>query len=226
MSGMNLFGLPDLPRERLLLYGVESVSTADLLAVILGTGTRGRSARILAQHILHSVGGVTQLARATPRELVDIPGIGLARAARIAAAFHLGRRAMEATLPPVNFVRDPRSLYERLKLRLSGLSQEIFLVVALDSRNAILEEIEVARGCLTNVEVHPREVFRPLIRRSAAAAVVAHNHPSGELQPSDEDIDLTVRLHAVGQIVGIPVLDHVVIGAAGYLSLFEVLGLR
>jgi DNA repair protein RadC len=223
---MNIFELPDLPRERLLLYGADGVSTAELLAVILGTGTRGRSAKALAQHILHRVGGVTQLARATPRELVDIPGIGLARAARIAAAFDLGRRALEATLPSGDFLRDPKALYERLKLRLSGLSQEVFLVVALDARNAIVEEIEVARGCLNNVEVHPREVFRPLIRRSAAAAVVAHNHPSGELRPSDEDIDLTVRLHAVGQLIGIPVLDHVVIGASGYLSLFEVLGLR
>lgn len=221
-----MFQIPDLPRERLMAYGGEGVSTAELLAVILGTGTRGRSATTLAQHIIHTVGGVVQLARATPRELVDVPGIGLARAARIAAAFHLGRRAMEATLPAVDFVRNPEALYERLRLRLSGLAQEIFLVVALDSRNAVLDEIEVARGCLTNVEVHPREVFRPLIRRAAAAAVVAHNHPSGDLRASDEDVGLTHRLHAAGQIVGIPLLDHVVISGTGYLSLFEVLGLR
>lgn len=223
---MNMFDIPDLPRERLMAYGGQGVSTAELLAVILGTGTRGRSATTLAQHILLTVGGIVQLARATPGELVDMPGIGVARAARIAAAFHLGRRAMEATLPPADFMHDPKSLYERLRLRLSGLSQEIFLVVALDSRNAVIDEIEVARGCLTGVEVHPREVFRPLIRRAAAAAVVAHNHPSGDLRPSDEDASLTYRLHAAGQIVGIPVLDHVVIGATGYLSLFDELGLR
>lgn len=221
-----MFHIPDLPRERLMAYGGESVSTAELLAVILGTGTRGRSATILAQHIIHNAGGVVQLARATPRELIDMPGIGLARAARITAAFQLARRAMEATMPSIDFLRDPRSLYDRMRLRLGGLPQEVFLVVALDSRNAVLDEIEVARGCLTSVEVHPREVFRPLIRRSAAATVVAHNHPSGELQASDEDIALTHRLHAAGQIVGIPLLDHVVIGGTSYLSLFEVLGLR
>lgn len=223
---MSIFKIPDRPRERLLAYGGERVSTAELLALILGTGIPGRNATALAQHIVYSVGGIIPLARAAPRELVNIPGIGLARAARISAAFHLGRRALEATLAEPERMKDPIELYERLRLRMSGLTQEVFVVVALGARGAILEEIEVARGCLTGVEVHPREVFRPLIRLAAAGAVVAHNHPSGDARPSREDIALTYRLREAGEVIGIPILDHIVIGVAGYTSMYLELGLR
>src|SRR5690606_18414603 len=149
-------------------------------------------------HIIFSIGGLVPLSQAAPRELLSIPGIGLARAARISAAFHLGRRAVAATMTDADRIRDPVELYVRLRLRMSGLGQEVFVVVALDSRGTILEEVEVARGCLTSVEVHPREVFRPLIRLSAAGAVVAHNHPSGDARPSREDIALTYRLREAG----------------------------
>jgi DNA repair protein RadC len=223
---MSIFKIPDRPRERLLAYGGERVSTAELLALILGTGIPGRNATALAQHIVYSVGGIVPLAQAAPRELVNIPGIGLARAARISAAFHLGRRALEATLAEPERMKDPIELYDRLRLRMSGLTQEVFVVVALGARGAILEEIEVARGSLTGVEVHPREVFRPLIRLAAAGAVVAHNHPSGDARPSCEDIALTYRLHEAGEVIGIPILDHIVIGVAGYTSMYLELGLR
>jgi DNA repair protein RadC len=223
---MTIFKIADRPRERLLAYGGERVSTAELLALILGTGIPGRSATALAQHIIQSIGGVAALARAAPRELVNIPGIGQARAARIAAAFHLARRALEAALAEEDHIEDPIELYDRLRLRLSGLPQEVFVVVALGPRGVILEEIEVARGSLTSVDVHPREVFRPLIRLCAAAGVVAHNHPSGDLRPSPEDVAVTYRLHEAGEVLGIPILDHIVIGAAGYTSIYRELGLR
>jgi DNA repair protein RadC len=155
-----------------------------------------------------------------------MPGIGLARAARISAAFHLGRRAVEATMAEPEPVQDPIDLYERLRVRLSGLSQEVFVVVALGSNGAVLEVIEVARGTLTSVEVHPREVFRPLIRLGAAGAVVAHNHPSGDARPSREDIALTYRLREAGDVIGIPILDHLVIGDTGYTAMYLELGLR
>lgn len=222
---MHIAEIPDMPRERLLTYGGDRVSTAELLALIIGTGTRGRSATALAEHIISSVGGISQLARAAPRELVDIPGIGAARATRIAAAFHLGRRAMEANLLESGVIRSAADLHERLRIRMIGLTQEVFLVIALDARNAVLGELEVARGCLTSVEVHPREVFRPLIRRAAAAAVVAHNHPSGDPRPSAADMVLTQRLCSAGDIIGIPILDHIVVGAATCVSVFEALGL-
>lgn len=223
---MNIFKIPDRPRERFLASGSDRVSTAELLALILGTGLPGRNATALAQHIIYSMGGIVALSQAGPRELLGIPGIGLARAARISAAFQLGRRAMEASMAEADHVGDPVELYERLRLRMSGLTQEVFVVVALGTRGVILEELEVARGCLTGVDVHPREVFRPLIRLAAAAAVVAHNHPSGDCDPSPEDVAITYRLRDAGEVIGIPILDHIVIGAAGYTSMFRELGLR
>ncbi|ACY12788.1 RadC family protein [Haliangium ochraceum] len=226
MALLNLYDIADLPRERFLAYGGERVSNAELLALILGTGTRGRNVLELAEHLLHALGGLPQLARAAPSELLEVPGIGAARASRVAATFHLGRRALEASAAAPVVVRNPRDLYERLRLRLRGLSQEVFLVIALDPRNVIIEEIEVARGCLTGVDVHPREVFRPLIRRGAAAAVVAHNHPSGDPAPSAEDIALTRRLCEAGDLLGIPLLDHLVLGACNCASVFELLGMR
>lgn len=202
------------------------MSVPELLAVVLGTGTRGMSAGALAEAILGSVGGLVPLARAAPRELVSVPGIGSARAARIVAGFHLCRRAIEMQPPAGASVRSPEDVFARLRPRLAGLAQEVFVVLALDVRNVIIDEIEVARGHLCGVDVHPREVFRPLIRRAAAAAVVAHNHPSGDPTPSREDVELTRRLRQVGELVGIPVLDHIVVGAAGYTSLAEMLALE
>jgi DNA repair protein RadC len=108
--------------------------------------------------------------------------------------------------------------------RLRGLLQEVFIVIALDARNAIMTEVEIARGSLTSVDVHPREVFRPLIRLAAAGAVVCHNHPSGDPTPSPDDVALTRRLRRAGNLVGIPVLDHVVVGAEGYASIGELMG--
>lgn len=210
----------DRPRERILVYGADGASAADLLAVVLGTGTRNVSAEALAQRLLDHVGGVGRLARAPARELVAVAGIGEARAVRVVAAFELGRRGL-ASARAGDAVREAEDVYQRLRPRLAGLTQEVFVVVALDIRNQVIAELEVARGCLTGVEVHPREVFRPLVRLGAAACVVAHNHPSGDPTPSREDILLTEQLRAVGELIGIPLLDHVVVGADGFRSLFE-----
>jgi DNA repair protein RadC len=213
--------VPDRPRERLLAYGSDRMTTTELLALLLGTGIRGRSALAMANQLIATVGGLARLAQAAPRELIAIPGIGAAQATRIAAAFQLSRRALEGAMAAAPVVCSAADVYERLRPRLVGLDQEVFMVLALDSRHAVTDEIEVARGCVTHVEVHPREVFRPLIRQAAAAAVVAHNHPSGDPEPSIEDEALTYRLRAVGEIVGIPILDHVIIGASGYVSMAD-----
>ncbi|GAB4557875.1 MAG: DNA repair protein RadC [Haliangiales bacterium] len=220
------FNVDNQPRERLLLHGCDRVSTTELLAILLGSGIRGCSALTMAEYVIHAIGGLPILARAAARELVGLPGIGAARATRIAAAFHLGRRALESGYLQRSVIQSPRDLYERLVHRLCGLVQEVFWIVALDARYAILDELEVARGGLTSVEVHPREVFRPLIRRSAAAAVVAHNHPGGSCEPSKQDITLTYRLQRAGEIIGIPILDHIVVGAAGCRSVYEHLNLQ
>lgn len=213
-------GTRDRPRERMLEHGVDRVATDELIALVLGAGTRGRPALAVARDLLAGAGGLTGLSRAPARELVGVAGIGAARASRLAAAFDLGRRALEVSAPEPP-LRSPEQVYLRLRPRLIGLAQELFIVLALDVRHTVLAEIEVARGCLTGVDVHPREVFRPLIRASAAAAVVAHNHPSGDPGPSEDDLLLTRRLKEVGDIVGIPVLDHVVIGSSGYVSIMQ-----
>lgn len=194
--------------------------TEELIAIVLGTGTRGRTATDIARDVLTRTGGLVAMSRAGPRELAGVPGIGEARGARLAAAFHLGRRALSEPFPD-DVVRSPADVYAYLRPRTRGLAQEAFFVLALDARNSIVGDVEIARGSLTGVEVHPREVFRPLIRQAAAAAVVAHNHPSGDPSPSDCDLALTRRLRRAGDLLGIPLLDHVILGADGFTSLAE-----
>ena len=211
------------PRERLWRRGSATSSDEELLAIILGTGVRGHPALAVATELVRSAGGVGVLSRASPRELAQVTGVGTARAARLAAAFELGRRAVEHVHHRHNLSR-PDDVFHHVAPRLAGLVQEVFLVIGIDVRNALIEVVEVARGTVNGVDVHPREVFRPLVRMAAAAAVVVHNHPSGDPTPSQEDLDLTRRLREVGILVGIPILDHVVIGSQGFRSIAEWLG--
>lgn len=207
-----------LPRERVWLRGVASASDDELLALILGTGTRDSPVQDLARHVIAHSGGFLALSRASPRELAQVLGIGLARATRIVAAFELGRRGVElkAYRAPMRCAED---IFQLVSPRLSGLQQEVFIAVGIDCRQGILDVVEVARGSLFGVEVLPREVFRPLIRMAAAAGVLVHNHPSGDPTPSDEDIALTHRLRDAGDLVGIPIIDHVICSARGFRSL-------
>jgi DNA repair protein RadC len=209
-----------MARERLWQHGVERISDDELVALILGTGMRGKPVWTLASDVVRSAGGLGALSRATPQELVLTSGIGACRAVRLVAAFELGRRAL-AGQSEARQIRSPEELARLLVPRFAGMVQESFYVIGLDTRNQVVADLEVARGTLCSVEVHPREVFRPLIRASAAAAVLAHNHPSGDPTPSDIDWELTHRLRAVGEMVGIPVIDHVVIAGARYRSLIE-----
>jgi DNA repair protein RadC len=211
------------PRERLLERGADALASSELLAVVLGSGIAGSSAAELGARLLEHAGSLAALSRAGARELATVHGIGIARATRLAAAFQLGHRTVAEPLSDL-IVRDASDIYRYLQPRLRGLLQEVFVVIALDARNAILSDVEIARGWLTGVDVHPREVFRPLIRLAAAGAVVAHNHPSGDPSPSAADLAVTRRLQQAGNLVGIPVLDHVVIGAGGYASIGDLLG--
>jgi DNA repair protein RadC len=211
------------PRERLLERGADALASSELLAVVLGSGIAGSSAAELGARLLEHAGSLAALSRAGARELATVHGIGIARATRLAAAFQLGHRTVAEPLSDL-IVRGASDIYRYLQPRLRGLLQEVFVVIALDARNAILSDVEIARGWLTGVDVHPREVFRPLIRLAAAGAVVAHNHPSGDPSPSADDLAVTRRLRRAGNLVGIPVLDHVVIGAGGYASIGDLLG--
>ena len=211
------------PRERLWHAGPERLTDAELIAIVLGTGVRGRPALTVADAVVTAAGGLATLARATPAELAEAHGVGAAQAARLAAGFELGRRALRPA-PDRRGLTQPRDVLDLLRPRLAGLEQELFFAIALDGRNRVIDAVEIARGQLTGVEVHPREVFRPLIRMAAAGAVVAHNHPSGDPTPSGDDIGLTRRLRAVGELVGIPIVDHIVIAGDRCVSIAEWLG--
>lgn len=220
---MAALALPaDRPRERLFAGGVDRLADAELLALVLGAGVSGSPAPRVAEALLLHTGGITALSRSQPAELLAVAGVGAARAARLAAAFELGRRGL-ASADLGGSITDPEKVYNRLRPRLVGVHQEIAVVLALSAQNRVLAEIEIGRGEVTGVPVHPREVFRPLIRHGAAGGVLAHNHPSGDPTPSNDDIALTRRLCAAGDLVGIPLLDHVVIASGGFRSIAETL---
>jgi DNA repair protein RadC len=210
----------DRPRERLWRRGADAIADVELLAILLGTGVRAHPALAVASSLLAATGGVVALSRASPRELVQVLGVGAARAARVAAAFELGRRALETEYHRDALVQ-PDDVHRVVAPRIAGLQQEVFLAIGLDIRNGLLDIVEVARGTVASVDVHPREVFRPLIRMAAAGAVLVHNHPSGDPTPSFEDVELTRRMRAVGELVGIPVVDHVVVTDRAYRSVRE-----
>lgn len=213
----------DRPRERLWHRGVQMIGDEELISILLGSGVRSRPALTVANDLVQKTGGVVALSRASPRELALVRGVGAARAARVAAAFELGRRAME-TEQRRELVARPEDIYRLCAPRVAGLQQEVFIAVGMDIRNGLLDVVEVARGSVHAVEVHPREVFRPLVRMAAAAGVVVHNHPSGDPTPSPDDVALTRRLRDAGLLLGIPIIDHVVIGNSGFRSIAEYMG--
>ncbi|HEX4423570.1 MAG TPA: DNA repair protein RadC [Kofleriaceae bacterium] len=215
--------LADRPRERLLRCGSQSIGDAELIALILGTGVRDHPVLAVATELVHEIGGVASLSRASPHELAQIRGVGVARAARIAAAFELGRRAVELLQHRVTLA-SPEDLFHCVAPRFAGVTQEVLLVAGVDIRNGVLDIVEVCRGSLAHVDAHPRDVFRPLIRMAAAGAVLVHNHPSGDPTPSEQDRLLTRHLREVGWVLGIPIIDHVIIGDGTFRSLAEWMG--
>jgi DNA repair protein RadC len=209
------------PRERLLRHGPEALSPAELIAVLLGTGTRGVPAVELAQRLLDRWGGLRRLSTRLPREMAGMRGLGEVRAARVAAAFALCRAAGALRLPPGARFRSGGDIFRHYHMRLRDLRKEQFWAVLLDGKNRVLREERISEGSLTASLVHPREVFAPAIRESAGALVFVHNHPSGDPTPSVEDVEITRRLCAVADLVGIRVLDHVVVGDGVYVSFLE-----
>jgi DNA repair protein RadC len=209
------------PRERLLAYGPRALSDAELVALILGGGAVGLSVVDVAQSLLSVRGGVGGLARASIDELRRQPGVGLARGAAVLAALEIGRRAVGERPERGRRIGSASDVAAHLRARLATCAVEEFWAVALDVRHRVLWEACLARGSLTGVEVHPRDVFRPLIRGGAAAVIFCHNHPSGDPSPSQQDLDLTLRLRDVGELCGIVVLDHVVVGTDGFTSLAQ-----
>ncbi|MDR7481783.1 MAG: DNA repair protein RadC [Armatimonadota bacterium] len=211
----------DRPRERLLSAGPGSLSATELLAVLLGTGTRAASAAELAGALLGAFGSLETLSQARPEELARQSGIGVSRACRLLAAFELGRRLHAA--PPARrpAIRAPSDVAALIGPQMRHLDREHFRAILLNTRHEVLEVAAVAVGGLDAAPIHPREVFKEAIRRSAAAVILVHNHPSGEPEPSADDLRITARLQQAGRVVGIEVLDHVIIGDGRFVSLRE-----
>ncbi len=209
----------DRPRERLLSRGPACLSDAELLAILLGSGRHGQNVVEIAHELLAHIGDLRSLAESAEAELCALPGVGPARAAVIQAAAELGRRVTGTRPERGQFLGNAADVWTHYRARLVTSPVEEFWMLALDVRHRILFEACVARGSLTGVEVHPRDVFRILIRGAAASVIFCHNHPSGDPTPSRQDLELTARLRQVGELCGIAVLDHVIVASDGFESL-------
>lgn len=216
----------DRPRERLISQGSKALSTAELLAILVATGqgTGKLSAVGLGQHILQVLGHHQQdplavLRHVTAQELMAIPGIGAAKASTILAAIELGRRVLHRRPPMGTVIDDPAIAAAILSNDLMWQPQERFAVLLLDVKHRVIGSQVVSVGTATETLAHPRDIFRTVIRHGATRAVVAHNHPSGSVEPSTEDLALTRQLLSGADILGIPLLDHLILGNGNFVSL-------
>ncbi len=208
----------DRPREKLLQQGPQALSDAELLAVVLRHGGPGHSAVDLGRAVLSQFGTLRGLARAVFGELRQMPGLGPAKAAQLLAVAELCKRYGEQQWQAGEPFRDPADVYAHFRERLASEKREFFYAVLLDNRHRKIRDVRVSQGSLTTTIVCPRDVFEPVVREAAAAVVFVHNHPSGDPTPSPEDVEITRRLRQVGEIMGVRVLDHIVIGHGRYVS--------
>jgi DNA repair protein RadC len=210
----------DRPRERLWSLGPAALTTAELLAILLGTGGGGQDVLELARQLLEvSEGSLRSLARRPRAELLRSPGVGPTKAGRLIAALELGSRAAREQRPPVSRIREPEDVVRLFDTRLRDLQVEEFHLLALDSQSQVLREVLITRGLLNSSLVHPREVFRAAIAEAAAGIIVVHNHPSGDPTPSAEDRAATKQLVSAGRLLDIPLYDHVIIAGDRFVSL-------
>ena len=205
------------PRERLVKFGEQALSAQELLQLILGRGVAGESVAVTAQKLLAQFGSLQKLAEASIEELSSIKGIGLAKAAQIKATFEISRRlSTQAPTYKSKELTDPEKVYRLIKSKLKDYHKEHFYIIALNSRGHSIAEVSV--GSLNASVVHPREVFAEAIRNKAASVIFAHNHPSGDPEPSEDDLEITKRLVESGKILGIEVLDHIIVAKDGFFS--------
>ncbi len=207
------------PRERLMRSGPESLSTTELVAIILGSGSKTKPILQLAHEIVARFGGLPHLAESTLEELMEIKGVGLAKAIQLKAAFNLGMRASKHPIKPKYRIEHPSHAYHLLKEELEKANREHFIVILQDVKGFVICHEVVSIGSLSQTLVHPREVFYPAIRHKAAGLIVAHNHPSGDPTPSPQDLELTRVLVEISHLMNIPLHDHLIIGYQSYISL-------
>lgn len=194
------------PRERMFAFGPAALSNVELVALLLGGGrSQPRALTLLQRH-----GGIGGLTRCTPQELLETVGVGEASATAVCAAIELARRIGQLEVPFESAVRGPEDVRRFVRAHMRGRSQEALVVLGLDARQRVRLVREVAQGSLEGVEIHPREVFRPLVRAGVRAVILVHNHPSGEPEPSARDRQMTQRMAHTGEVLGIPVLDHLI----------------
>lgn len=209
------------PRERMLQFGARILSNSELIAILLRTGTVAESAIGLAQRVLKEAGGIRGLVDMSTAQLTAIKGIGNAKALQLQAGIELGRRLAQSELDPAFIVRSPEDVARYVMEDLRYLQKEHFVCLFLNTKNHVIARETLSIGSLNASIVHPREVFRAAIQRGSASLICIHNHPSGDPTPSPEDIDMTHRLVQAGQVIGIEVLDHLIIGDQKYVSLKE-----
>lgn len=209
------------PRERLLKYGAENLTEAELLGIIMVKGYEGKTSVELAKELLSETKGLRNLNSLSFSEMSSIKGIGLAKFAQIKAALEIGKRLVKESSVPRRKVFNALDLYNYYSPSMRDLKKEIFKMVLLDVKNRIIKEVNVSVGSLTESIVHPREVLKDIIKESAASVIFLHNHPSGESTPSQNDLEISDRLVKICDWLGVKVLDHIIIGDGNFTSLAQ-----
>ncbi|MBI5123372.1 DNA repair protein RadC [Candidatus Roizmanbacteria bacterium] len=224
MKTYTLHDLPvdERPRERLVKYGVESLSICELLSLIFGRGVQGESVVSISQKLISAFSSLDQLSEASIEELKKIKGLGLAKACQLKACFEISRRLKkEENLNKNKIIKSPKDIFPLLKEKIINFHKEYFMVASLDNRNKVINIDTVSVGTLNSSLIHPRETFETAIKNHAAAIIICHNHPSGELKPSEDDLVITQNLVKAGKLLGIEVSDHLIISKDGYFSFKE-----
>ena len=212
----------DRPREKLALFGVENLSSAELIALLLSSGTHNLNAVDIGKELLRKFDTLENLSQASLEELKETEGIGQVKAITLQAAFQLSRNMLnEKAKSEILYCKNPADVAKIFIPKLGDLKQEIFSIALLDSAGKFLRDREITRGIINASLIHPREVFRVAIKEAATSVILIHNHPSGQLIPSNEDLSITRQLVAAGETIGIPVQDHLIIAGTKYFSFKE-----
>ena len=219
----NAFTLHDLPkeerpRERLKKVGVDNLSLAELLALVIERGKRGENVLTIAQNLISHFGNLENIKKASIEELCQVKGIGFATACKLKASFKLGEKAQITPTKHKQKIESPKDVFELLKNDLGDKKKEHFKVLSLDSRNKLISIDDVSIGTINANLVHPREVFKTAIQHLAVSIIIVHNHPSGDPEPSEDDLEITKRIVEVGKLIGINILDHIIITKTKFFS--------